>query len=127
MNSIRQNASPVESWGVPAITLDAALSGIARIRLVKIDIEGAELQALRGFVQVMRGPDAPDVLCEVTDPFLKQLGGSALELLELMRQSGYQSYSFDKQRFRQVSSRDVASIPQLNLVFTKHAAQLLTP
>lgn len=60
-------------------------------RLVKIDVEGAELLALRG-MQAGLAKHQPFVVLELTDSWLRQLGGSAAELLQLMRDLGYSAW-----------------------------------
>ena len=73
---------------VPAISLDSILAELPRTRLVKIDVEGAELLVLRG----MRGlieRDRPHVLLELDDAFLRELGADAAQLCEFLTRSGY--------------------------------------
>ncbi|MFL5382934.1 MAG: FkbM family methyltransferase [Longimicrobiaceae bacterium] len=49
MASVENGGGPgVASWEVPAVTLAEACARFPRIRMVKMDIEGAELAALRG-------------------------------------------------------------------------------
>lgn len=52
--------------GVPTITIDdyAASSGIARVGLIMLDLEGGELQVLRGAERVL-SDDAPHVVFEI--------------------------------------------------------------
>lgn len=60
-------------------------------RLVKLDVEGAELLALSGMRQSL-ARHRPVVLLELTDAWLRQLGSSAEALLELMRGLGYSAW-----------------------------------
>jgi FkbM family methyltransferase len=65
---------------VPATTLDAFAARIGRkLDLVKIDVEGAELQVLEGGRGLLSGPDAPNLIFECFDlaplaPTLAKLG-----------------------------------------------------
>lgn len=59
--------------------------------LAKLDVEGYELRALKGFRSLIRRPQTA-FLVEVTDSWLKDLGGSAEELFELMVSDGYRAY-----------------------------------
>lgn len=52
--------------------------------LVKLDVEGAELLALRGMESTLRRAPRVQVLVEITDKFLRQTAGSEAELLELL-------------------------------------------
>jgi FkbM family methyltransferase len=72
-------------------TLDQALSDAAfdRCDLVKIDIEGAELLALRGMEETLERNPAIRLVIEVHPPLIAALGGSALELVDLLGQHGF--------------------------------------
>jgi FkbM family methyltransferase len=74
---------------VPTISLDSILSELPPTRLVKIDVEGAELLVLRG----MRGlieRDQPHFILELDDAFLRELGASAREQCEFLTSLGYE-------------------------------------
>jgi FkbM family methyltransferase len=79
---------------VETVTLDGFLpADIAdRVTLVKMDIEGAELLALQGMRRLLAKEDSPDVMCEVTDEFLRTLGASESELLSFMTDLGYSAF-----------------------------------
>ncbi|MCX5673849.1 MAG: FkbM family methyltransferase [Planctomycetota bacterium] len=62
---------------------------IRRVDLLKIDIEGAELLALRGAERLI-SQHKPVVVCEFNDPALRRLGGSAGELWAFWRTHGYE-------------------------------------
>jgi FkbM family methyltransferase len=65
---------------VPSSTLDDFVAGVGnpRVNLIKMDIEGAELHAIRGGQRVLGGPDAPTLIFEAHD-----LGPVAAALREL--------------------------------------------
>jgi FkbM family methyltransferase len=73
---------------VPCIALDSLLDELPPVRLIKIDVEGAELRVLRG----MRGliaRDRPHIIIEVCDAFLRQLGADAAQVCAHLRGAGY--------------------------------------
>ncbi len=74
---------------VTTLTLDG-LSRERRVRprVVKIDVEGAELHVLRGMGRILDA-DRPSVFCEVHPVWLGAMGGSLVDLEDLLRRHGY--------------------------------------
>lgn len=66
---------------------------IARARVIKIDVEGAEGGVVRGLAPMLDElrPDA-EIAVEVTPERMRQLGDCADELLETMREHGFHTY-----------------------------------
>ncbi len=76
---------------VPTISLDSMLSELPPTRLVKIDVEGAELLVLRG----MRGlieRDQPHFILEIDDAFLRELGADAQQECDFLKEAGYELF-----------------------------------
>lgn len=74
---------------VTVTTLDACIR--QPIRLLKIDVEGAEPLVLRGALQRIR-EDRPVVVCEVNAMGLQCLGESEQSLRQIMQGLGYREY-----------------------------------
>jgi FkbM family methyltransferase len=76
---------------VPTETIDHYLSerGLTGVDVMKLDIEGAELLALRGAQNLLRGDSAPVIVLEINPRTLALSGSSADELLGLLRECGY--------------------------------------
>jgi FkbM family methyltransferase len=95
-NSIVPYEGPAEStFEVAARPLPDLLSGeeIARARVIKIDVEGAEGSVVRGMVPMLSllRPDA-EITVEVTPERMAQLGDSAYELMQTLRGHGFYPY-----------------------------------
>lgn len=84
-----------ESVEVDVVTLDQAVAEekLARLDLLKIDVEGSEAEVLNGADGVLRKM-RPVVIAEAQDASLRQMGSSVAELLTLLR-----SYDYDVQVF----------------------------
>lgn len=73
-----------------AITLDEICEGITP-KLIKLDIEGAEVAALQGAKEVLqRHP--PFIICEMNVQCLKNLGETPASMRELMQLYGYEPF-----------------------------------
>jgi len=81
--------SEVSSFEVLVTTVDDLVreEGLQGVGLVKIDVEGAELDVLRGMAETLRR-DRPEVICEVW-------GGPGPEMLDFLAAHGYRAYSLD--------------------------------
>ena len=86
---------------VDAHALDTLLEGgtLPAPTVVKLDIEGAEILALRGATRLLNGADAPRLLfLEVHDSFLPGFGSSAAEVMALVTNAGYRNVRYKAQR-----------------------------
>ena len=70
-------------------------NNVPKIRLIKMDIEGSEPDALKGGQAMFSQPNAPDILCEV-NPYLLGLGKNNSTLLTgLLAGFGYHLFQAD--------------------------------
>lgn len=70
--------------------------------VLKLDIEGAEILALRGAKGLLAGRSAPRALfLEIHDTLLPAFGSTASEVLEMVRAAGYVSEEYRTNRFDQ--------------------------
>jgi FkbM family methyltransferase len=81
---------------VPMATLDDVAGDAGEITLVKIDVEGWEAQVLRGGAAALSR--TRNVLIEINKPALQAAGSSPDELLGLLRESGFSSFTVIRQR-----------------------------
>jgi len=66
-----------------------------RVRIIKIDVEGAEWAALLGAEQLLREATDATVLCEISPDRLESLDANAGQVLEFMSDLGYEGYRLD--------------------------------
>jgi FkbM family methyltransferase len=90
-NSIVCASPGASSIEVPTITLDgyAAGHGLARVDVIKMDIEGAEPLALRGAAGLLSGGEAPVLVLELNPKTLAHAGTTPDEFLALLASFGY--------------------------------------
>lgn len=86
---------PSRTQVVPMTTLDLVVAGqdLDRVDLVKIDVEGAELQVLQGAAVTLER-HRPVLLVEVFEPFLARQGSSPAELFAWLAARGYRAHVF---------------------------------
>lgn len=83
---------------VPARTLSSELQrlDVTKARIIKLDIEGAEVHALTGAADFLAQYQVPYIIVEIYDFALMQMGRSREELFSLMKNYGYSPYSLDE-------------------------------
>jgi len=79
---------------VEITTLDEYVreNGISHVDFIKIDIEGAELLALRGAKQLLSGHDGPTILVELADVTTQGFGYRAFDIWDFLSDFGYRMY-----------------------------------
>lgn len=87
-NSLRPPvvADRVQKIRVPVVTLDGALGrlGIERADFLKMDVEGGELEVLKGAIKLLSKNYRPLILCEVADVRTAPWGYKAREIIRFL-------------------------------------------
>lgn len=93
--SMAKQASP-QSQEVKALTLDEFVddNAIQKVDLIKIDVEGFEINVLRGAVETIHR-HKPVLFIEVVDSYLLSKGSSAKHLIDTVLQLGYKIQDAD--------------------------------
>jgi FkbM family methyltransferase len=91
-----QEGASTHTYKVRARPLDDIVreAGVTRVDAIKIDVEGAECQVLKGARQTL-GRFHPMLLVEVADDGLRRMGSSAAQVRELLRAQGYREGRHD--------------------------------
>lgn len=76
------------------VTLDEHLGHIERLALIKCDIEGADLFAMRGARRLIE-KHKPVVITEITPWFLEGFGLSVTDIYRFFEDLGYRCYHYD--------------------------------
>jgi FkbM family methyltransferase len=90
------------SLRVPATTLDDYLihhSEIRGVDFIKLDIEGAELEALHGAKGLLSCPPRPLILCELNDPVIRECLWShrAADIVQFLEDRGYAWFAISQE------------------------------
>jgi FkbM family methyltransferase len=96
------------------IRIDDYLRSDQPVSLLKIDIEGAELLALRGAAQTI-DRHLPTIICEINPWFLEGFGIRLDELLGFFSERGYKLYWYDDKQ-RKLVARQPAEVVEDNYV-----------
>ena len=83
---------------VPALPLTDILKDneIRRIRVIKIDVEGAELQVLRGLAPLLeRLPRAAEIIMEISPDLMPDAQRARAEIFATLRAHDFRAYVFD--------------------------------
>jgi len=96
---------------VALTTLDAAITPAdrRRLRLIKLDLEGAEHAALVGASSILR-ESQPDIFLEIEPSHLARMGSTADDIATLLRAHRYAFYRMIRSDMGELSLRSVAEI-----------------
>lgn len=118
ISSLRPIDHAAQKITVRVAPLDSMLDDLPKVRLAKIDVEGAEQKALLGMTALIER-DHPDIVLEITDAYLKELGHSANELVQGLQAHGYKSYRIAEEQLVPFDAPVPAGWPrQFNALFT---------
>jgi FkbM family methyltransferase len=105
---------------VRRLRLDDWLPAGEHVDVIKLDVEGAEYLALRGMEAILRR-DRPDLVIEITDSFLQEMGASAAAVHAFLSGLGYRMYVIEPDGLRPSSGHE--RLPaQYNALFTARPA-----
>ena len=83
-----------ETEKVAGIVFDSEFHDLKRIDLIKMDIEGAELYALKGMEQAIK-KHSPTIIIEISDDVLTQVDYTKADLLNFFENLNYQQFGLN--------------------------------
>lgn len=90
------------------------------VKLIKIDVEGWELQVLKGGIAFFGHVDAPVLLVEFTENNAKNAGTSCIELSQFLQTLGYTLYVYDSKLKKLTSEPFGKTYDYKNLIASKN-------
>jgi FkbM family methyltransferase len=117
ISSLRPLSRSTAGVEVRTYRLDSLTAVGPALRLVKIDVEGAEYKVLCG-MQTLLPRQQPDIVLELTDAFLAELGSSAEQVYDLLTKHGYRMYVIANDEIVPVHAWSPTFNTQMNVLFT---------
>jgi len=129
-HSLTDVDSKRDTADVDVVTLDSALAQLrGRVHWIKMDIQGAELAALRGMRSLLESCPALTIVTEFCPRALARFGEDPADLLSLLTQSGFEMRELDRTgntreaRAEVVAQRVGVEVgTYVNLVFVKRSS-----
>jgi FkbM family methyltransferase len=120
-----QNNDPIT---VETVNLDR-FKGIEKIKLIKMDIEGAELRALQGMLELIKENEDLIIISEFNPSLLSQSGCSPKEYLSLIDTCGFKIKVIESNVMINFGNLDsvISNIPEksgVNLICYKNAKSI---
>ncbi len=105
---------------ITTITLDTFVqkSKITQIGLIKIDVEGAELEVLKGAIQVLEKLHPP-ILIEFNTERAGRANHSTQDLYSFITKYHYQGFRMKEGQLARIHAADVKDLINENVLFTK--------
>jgi len=114
-----RNQSPTIQ--VPAVRMDDLLDALGwhQVRLIKIDVEGSEIAALRGMYRLLSRADAPMILYESNGYTLSLFDQSPKRLIATMTGFGFDNYRVEDRQLVPVGVDDLQFEGNVNYLAIK--------
>lgn len=120
-SSVREQEQYGSAVVVPARRLDTLFSQIESLRLLKIDVEGSEVEVLEGATSLL-DRFSPALIFELSPRYLREGGRDSRELLEKL--PGYRFFILSHKRSGSLTAEallEAAGEQQVNVLAQKHS------
>jgi FkbM family methyltransferase len=121
-------AVDLPSVTVRALTVDQLLAevGWQRVDLIKMDVEGSEIAAIRGMAKLLARKDAPPIIYECNAYTLRLFERTAKQLKRSLEEYGYRNYLVEPGRLTPVRARDLQTFVVVDYLAVKRWPTRLT-
>jgi FkbM family methyltransferase len=115
VSRIDGHAAAGPRFDVACVTIDDATATFPRVDVVKIDVEGGELDVLRGMTVGLDAERYGAIVLELHPELLRQQGQAADECVRLLGDAGYRGWTIDQSR-RLYARAAAAPVPSRDLL-----------
>ena len=116
ISSLRQIDNSSATLEVRTLPLDSFASTLSPIKLIKIDVEGAEQLVLEGMTKLL-SMNHPYLVIEITDNYLRAFGHGARHLANFISEFGYRMYKIGAEGLILMNPEQAADDDQFNALF----------
>lgn len=111
---------------VEVASLDEVLGAVPAVDLVKIDVEGAELDVLAGMAKLIARNPGLAIVAEFGPSHLARVGQTPEQWFDAFEGHGFLGYAIDEAtgHCRPVSAKQVADVVSVNIVFARPGTQM---
>ena len=117
LSSMRPIEDASTTLRVPTIPLDDLAGATPSVKLIKIDVEGAEQLVIEGMEKLL-AQQHPYLIIEMTDQYLKAFGHSAEGLSSILRRTGYNMHKITPDGLIEILPGQANNEPQYNALFS---------
>lgn len=114
-----------DATAIETISVDAAAEdfGLPRVDFIKIDVEGYELDVLKGALGMLADPARRPrlLMIEIVEQYLTRAGASARGIYDLLARFGYRANLLENNRLRPIDPDE--TVPPGNVFFTVDEAR----
>ena len=116
ISSLRQIENSSATLQVRTLPLDSFSNTLSSVKLIKIDVEGAEQLVLEGMTNILNKYH-PYFVIEITDDYLRAFGHTAVRLANFIREFGYRMYKVGPKGLVLMKPEQAADDEQFNALF----------
>jgi len=111
---------------VDVVPLDEALADVPTVDLVKIDVEGAELDVLAGMEKLIARNPGLAIVAEFGPSHLARVGQTPQQWFDAFEAHGFRGYAIDEATgtCRWVSARQVENVVSVNIAFARPGSEI---
>lgn len=98
---------------IEAVSIDDYLNGDKKVDMIKMDIQGFEMQAIRGMQNTLSANGDIKIISEFWPYGLRTAGSSVTEFFNFLSANGFSCYLLENNKLRKLSTDKIATLEPL--------------